>query len=306
MNLASFEWTWHLEWQTPEEFHGHAIKRIIAEERTEYQRSLVVEFFRFGKALIIDGKIQSTIADEFVYHETLVHPLLISLDNPQKVLVLGGGEGATVREVLKHSSVKEVIMVDIDEKVVEFAKKYLVEWHQGAFDDPRVKVVIGDAYDYVMNTKEKFDAVIMDLTDPIKGSPSQRLYTVEFFSRIKNIINENGGFVTQSTSPSFSLETFATIYNTVSKVFENTTYSIVYIPAFDGLWGFTYASRVVNPARLSAKEVDSRLSRRVVGKLRFYDGETHEGMFRVPKYLREAVASVKSVSTLQNPVSVPA
>ncbi len=304
--MPNFEWTWHLEWQTPEEFHAHAIKRIIAEEKTEYQRSLVVEFFRFGKALIIDGKIQSTLADEFIYHETLVHPLLIALNKPERVLVLGGGEGATVREVLKHKSVKEVVMVDIDQKVIEFAKKYLVDWHQGAFDDSRVKVVIGDAYDYVMKTQEKFDAVIMDLTDPVKGSPSQRLYTLEFFARVKDILNEGGGFVTQSTSPSFSLETFATIYNTVSKVFRKTSYGIVYIPAFDGLWGFTFASDATNPAELTAKEVDSRISQRIRGELRFYDGETHEGLFKIPKYLRNTISSVKTISTLQNPVATPA
>ncbi|MGC9105774.1 MAG: polyamine aminopropyltransferase, partial [Thermoprotei archaeon] len=276
-------------------------------ERSEFQKSMIVEFHRFGKALVIDGKIQSTVSDEFIYHETLVHPLLVSLERPpRKVLVLGAGEGATVREVLKHKSVQELVMVDIDKVVIEFAKKYLQEWHQGAFDDPRVKLVIDDAYNYVMNTKDKFDAIIMDLTDPIAGGPSQRLYTQEFFAAVKERLNDGGGFVTQSTSPSFSLETFAIIRNTLKKVFTHVSYGIVYVPAFDGLWGFNYASDSIDPSKLKAEEVDRLIKERITGELKFYDGESHESLFRVPKYLRKAIDSVKGISTLANPVSVPA
>jgi len=301
-----FSWSWQIEWQTPYEFHGHAIKRVIADEVSQYQRSMVVEFYRFGKALIIDGKIQSTVQDEFIYHEALVHPLLLSLNNPSRILILGAGEGATAREVLKYKSVEEVVMVDIDKTVIDFAKRHLQEWHQGSFDDPKVKVVIQDAYDYVVNSREKFDAVIMDLTDPIAGGPSQRLYTLEFFQAVKRIINDDGGFVTQSTSPSFSLETFAVIHNTLRSAFRNVSYGVVYVPAFDGLWGFNYASDAIDPAKLSQEEVEDRIRSRLNGRLRFYDGATHVNMFNVPKYLRETIQAVKGISTLANPVSTPA
>ncbi len=123
-------WHWLIEWQTPYEFHGHEIKRVIAEEKTQYQSVMLVEFTRFGKGLIIDGKVQSTIYDEHVYHESLVHPIGISLDpSPKSVLILGGGEGATLREALKYNSVEKAVMVDLDEKVIEFAKNELKEWH---------------------------------------------------------------------------------------------------------------------------------------------------------------------------------
>ena len=282
-----YEWHWHIEWQTPYEFHGHAITKVIAEEKTPYQRALLVELARFGKALILDGKIQSTITDEFIYHEALVHPLLLSINNPEKILILGGGEGATLREVLKHKTIKNVTMVDIDPVVIDFAKKYLQEWHQGAFDNPKSKLVIEDGYKFIKETKEKFDAVVIDLTDPIKDSPSQMLYTKEFYEEVKRI--SKWGIVTQATSPSFSLETFSIIYNTIKHVFKKVSAGITYVPAFDGLWGFVYASDEVNPAEFSKEEINNRIKERIDGSLRFYDGETHITMFSIPKHIREVL-----------------
>ena len=301
-----YEWHWHIEWQTPYEYHAHAIKKVIAEEKSEYQRILLVELFRFGKSLIIDGKIQSTVSDEYIYHETLVHPLLLSLNNPKDVLILGGGEGATLREVLRHKSVKQAVMVDIDPVVIEFAKKYMQEWHQGSFNDPRTKLVIGDGYKFIKETNQKFDAIILDLTDPIKDSPSQLLYTLEFYRQVKSVLNEGGGIVTQATSPSFSLDTFTVIYNTLRNVFKYTSASIVYVPGFDSLWGFVYASDYTNPASLKADEVNKLIKERIQGELRFYDGETHEMIFSIPKHIRVRLESEKRISTEKEPVAVPA
>ncbi|BFH73393.1 polyamine aminopropyltransferase [Sulfurisphaera javensis] len=299
-----YEWHWHIEWQTPYEFHGHAITKVIAEEKTPYQRALLVELARFGKALILDGKIQSSLADEFIYHEALVHPLLLSLNNPEKVLILGGGEGATLREVLKHKSVKSATMVDIDPVVIDFAKKYLPEWHQGSFDNPRSKLIIKDGYKFIKETKEVYDAIVIDLTDPIKDSPSQLLYTKEFYEDLKKITK--GGIVTQATSPSFSLETFSIIYNTIRQVFKKVSAGIVYVPAFDGLWGFVYASDNVAPTELTKDEVNKRIKERIQGELKFYDGETHYTMFSIPKHIREVIEKEKRISTKENPVAVPA
>ena len=301
-----YEWHWHIEWQTPYEYHAHAIKKVIAEEKSEFQRVLLVELFRFGKSLIIDGKVQSTVSDEYIYHETLVHPLLLSLNSPKDVLILGGGEGATLREVLKHRSVNQAVMVDIDPVVIEFAKKYLQEWHQGSFDDPRTKLIIGDGYKYVKETKERFDAVVLDLTDPIKDSPSQLLYTVEFYKHVKAVLKENGGIVTQATSPSFSLDTFSAIYNTLRNVFKYVSASIAYIPGFDSLWGFVYASDSVNPSSIAGKQIDNLIRERITGELKFYDGETHEMIFSIPKNIRSKLETEKTVSTEKEPVAVPA
>lgn len=298
-------WHWLIEWQTPYEFHGHAITKVIADEKTEYQKILLVEFERFGKGLIIDGKVQSTLYDEYIYHELLVHPLLLSLENPPSdVLILGGGEGATLREVLKYKSVKKVTMVDIDSKVIEFARKYLNEWHQGAFDDPRTNLIIGDGYKFIHETNEKYDAIILDLTDPIKGSTSYKLYTKEFYEDLKSILNNKGGIVTQATSPSFSLEVFVTIYNTIKEVFGKASAAYTYMASYDGLWGFVYGG--VEPAVLSSEEIDKRIRERITGELGFYDGYSHQISFNLPKNIKEQFKRIKRISTEKDPVYVPA
>ncbi len=300
-----YGWSWHLEWQYPCEFHGHLIDRVIEDIKTQYQRIMVAELTRFGKTLIIDGKIQSSVFDEFIYHETLVHPLLLSIKNPKKVIILGGGEGATLREVLRHKLVNEAIMVDIDQSVIDFAKKYLQEWHRGAFDDPRSRIIINDAYNFFDNKNDSYDAVILDLTDPILGNTSYKLYTKEFYEKIKAHINPGGGMVTQATSPSFNTDTFTTIYNTLKHTFQYTVASIVYVPAFDGLWGFVYASDYINPIDLSKEDIDKKIRERINGELRFYDGETHHTIFSIPKYIRQEIIKQDKISTENNPTYIP-
>ncbi|TRM86662.1 polyamine aminopropyltransferase [Sulfolobus sp. C3] len=298
-------WHWLLEWQTPYEFHGHLIDKVLAEEKSEYQHVMLVEFKRFGKGLIIDGKVQSTVYDEHIYHELLVHPLLLSLQNqPKDILILGGGEGATLREVLRYKSVERVVMVDIDEKVIDFAKKYLEEWHKGAFEDKRTQLIIGDGYKFVKETSQKFDAVILDLTDPIKDSTSYMLYTKEFYESLKRILKDGGGIAIQATSPSFSVEVYVTIYNTIKEVFRIASASYTYMASFDGLWGFVYGG--VDPSSLSPAEIDKRIKERINDKLAFYDGYSHEVSFKLPKNILEEFKKTNRISTEVNPVYVPA
>ncbi|EHP69461.1 MAG: polyamine aminopropyltransferase [Metallosphaera yellowstonensis] len=301
-----FGWSWHIEWQSPYEFHGHHIEQVVQDVVTKYQRVMVAYLSRFGKSLIIDGKVQSTVSDEYIYHETLVHPLLITLKAPRDVLILGGGEGATLREVLRHNSIKRAVMVDIDQKVVDFAKQYLKEWHQGAFDDARAEVIIDDARNYVENSQNKFDAVILDLTDPISGNSSYKLYTKEFYESIRKILRPGGGVVTQATSPSFSLETFSGIFNTFRNVFPHVSASVTYVPSFDGLWGFVYGTEESSPNLLTPAQVDDRLRDRVTVSLKFYDGETHSALFNIPKHIRDRILNETRVSTEQTPITVPA
>ncbi|EZQ03027.1 MULTISPECIES: polyamine aminopropyltransferase [Acidianus] len=306
LTFSNFGWSWHIEWQASSEFHGHLIDHVIVDIKSPFQRIMVAELSRFGKTLIIDGKIQSTVQDEFIYHETLVHPLLLGLDKIEKVLILGGGEGATLREVLKYKDVKSVTMVDIDKSVIDFAKQYLQEWHQGAFDDKRTRLVISDAYNFVRDEKEIYDAIILDLTDPIKGNTSYMLYTEEFYQLIKSRLSPGGGMVTQATSPSFSLETFTAIFNTIRQVFKFVSASIVHIPSFDGLWGFVYASDKGSPTIFDKDQLEKRIKERINGELRFFDGETNNTLFNIPKHIRKIMQNEKRKSTMENPIYVPA
>lgn len=304
--METYRWNWIIEWGTPWSAHMFAVKKHIFHGRSDYQEIQVLEYEELGKALVLDGKTQSTLADEYVYHEALVHPAMLLHGNPRKVLILGGGEGATAREVLRFRTVQRVVMVDIDPLVIEVAKKYLPEWHQGAFDDPRLELIIGDGLEYVMNNEEKFDVIIADLADPLEAGPAYKLYVKEFYEAIKKRLDEGGVFVTQSTSPSIMPYTFAVIYNTIKSVFKYARYYAVYIKGFDSIWGFTLASDSKDPAALTREKVDDLLSSLVKGENRFYDGESHVHMFSVPRHIREEISRVKDIATLDKPVFTPA
>jgi Spermidine synthase len=299
-----YNWSWHIEWQTPYEFHGHGITKILFDRQTKFQRIILAEMNRFGKTLIIDGKIQSSLEDEYIYHESLVHPLLLSLEKASNVLILGGGEGATLREVLRHRDVKKVTMVDIDSTVIDIAKQYMPEWHAGAFEDPRTKLLIDDGYNYLRRSEEQFDAIILDLTDPIKESTSYKLYTIEFYNLIKSKLSDGGGMVTQATSPSFSSEVFSVINNTCRTSLGNSYPYMTYIPAFDGLWGFVMAFKGKKGPLMG--NVDDEIRKKITGELRHYDGLTHSSMFNLPKTLRKGLEMERKISSESDPVTVPA
>jgi spermidine synthase len=283
------------------------VKKVYAFGRTKYQTYLVVEFDDLGKALVIDGKTQSAVVDEHVYHESLVQPAMVAHGSPRSVLILGGGEGATAREVLKFPSVNRVVMVDIDEEIVNACKELLPEWHRGAFDDPRLKLVIDDAEHYVNTTSEKFDVIIADLVDPEEGGPAWRLYTKEFYELLKSRLNRGGVFVTQATSPTLTSKVHATIFNTVKAVFRHAISYYVYIRSFEGLWGFVMGSDDANLEALrDMNDVDSRLASMGVKGNRFYDSESHQSMFHAPRNVRDILASYHEVSTLSNPIYLPA
>jgi spermidine synthase len=283
------------------------VKKVYAFGRTKYQTYLVVEFDDLGKALVIDGKTQSAVVDEHVYHESLVQPAMVAHGSPRSVLILGGGEGATAREVLKFPSVNMVVMVDIDEEIVNACKELLPEWHRGAFDDPRLKLVIDDAEHYVNTTSEKFDVIIADLVDPEEGGPAWRLYTKEFYELLKSRLNRGGVFVTQATSPTLTSKVHATIFNTVKAAFRHAISYYVYIRSFEGLWGFVMGSDDANLEALrDMNDVDSRLASMGVKGNRFYDSESHQSMFHAPRNVRDILASYHEVSTLSNPIYLPA
>ncbi|WP_243671364.1 hypothetical protein [Vulcanisaeta sp. JCM 16161] len=182
----SKEGTWFIEFNTPFSYHVRGIRRVLYSGVTKYQRIAIVEFEDLGKALVLDGKIQSSLYDEFVYHESLVHPAMITHPHPRKVLILGGGEGATAREVLKHRGVEEVIMVDIDDEVIRLVKEYLPEMSQGAFDNPKLKLILQDGRKFLEESRDRYDVIVLDLTDPLEGGPSYLLYTIEFYSIVKD------------------------------------------------------------------------------------------------------------------------
>jgi len=292
---------WVNEYMTPWDIYSHGIISVLAHKRTNFQEMYIVESGSSGKALVLDGKWQSCTADEFLYHEPLVHPALLHHGNPRRVLVLGGGEGATVREALRWHSVAKVVMVDIDGDVVEACREHLEEMHQGAMDDPRAEVVIGDALEYLGTTAE-WDVIISDLSDPIEEGPSFRLFTKEYFEQVRGALHPDGYFVVQAgpVSP-IEVKLHARLYNTVATVFEHVHSYASYVPTYGAPWGFLLASdnpieTLPDPAR-----IDAQLAEATTGGFRMLDGRTLLGSLQTILHVRQAIASETRVYTLDDP-----
>ena len=264
-------------------FMTFKVKRLLALKRSRYQEIVVADIEDFGRSLILDNYIQSSEVDEYIYHESLVHPAMVAHPNPRKVLIIGGGEGATLREVLKHECVEKAVMVDIDREVVEMARKYLEKWHQGAFDDPRAEVVIADGLKYVREVKEKFDVIVLDLTDPYGIEISKKLYSEEFYRAIYNILTDEGLMVTQAGSSFFFEKVYDYVLRSVKSVFPIVVEYNVWVPVFGYANNFIIGSKKYNPLKLGVEEVDNILAKRGV-KTRFYNGKTHVALMYTPIY----------------------
>jgi len=298
-------WRWLIEWQTPYEGHAFAVKRVLYSGRTKYQQVDIVELYGYGKCLFLDGKLQSSLSDEWIYHEALVHPAMLTHPEPRRVLIVGGGEGATLREVLKHDCVEEVFMVDLDEEVVKLCMKYLPEWHRGSFEDPRVRLFFKDGREFLSECHRTFDVVIVDLTDPVPSTPSVRLYTREFYEAVKSRLSEDGVMVTQATSVHYSRKNFAIICSTLRSVFPIVRPYSAYVPSFVTPWGFALASNKHDPLSLTESEIERRLSK-VSGELLFYEPRIHAALFTLPRYLLELIENERSVATDEKPIYMPA
>ena len=189
---APAQYKWFFETTTPVEGHMHAIARTITTRQTKFQFMEIMETLSYGKCLVLDGRIQSSQADEFIYHELLVQPGLLAHPRPERAMVIGGGEGATVREILRHRSITECLMVDIDGEVVDECKKHLPEMHQGAFDDPRTRLLHEDARAYLEKTSDRFDLIVVDLVEPLEEGPACLLFTKEFYTLIRDRLTDRG------------------------------------------------------------------------------------------------------------------
>ncbi len=296
---------WFYDRYTPSEVHAHRAGRVIAKTTTKFQDVTIQEFEHLGRVLILDGKIQSAEVDEYIYHELLVHPAMLAHPKPRRVLLCGGGEGAPLREILRHPSVESVIMVDIDADLVALCKEHLPGWHAGAFDNPRVGVRHGDARAFIEETGDRFDVIINDITDPVEGGPSKLLFTKEFYTAAARVLTPGGIFVTQAIGVHYDANDrlHAMIHQTARRIFQHVRSYCDYVLSFDYPWAFVAGSREPVWDRLDAVEVDRRLRERGI-TTRFYDGETHERVTSLPKPLRKLIAGETSIITDNEPLVV--
>ncbi|NPB04359.1 MAG: polyamine aminopropyltransferase [Thermotogae bacterium] len=293
------EGTWYLEKHTEDLLFLHKIKRHIYHGKTAYQKVDIVEVEVFGKALFLDGKIQSAQIDEAIYHEALVHPAMLTHPDPKKVIILGGGEGATLREALRHP-IERATMVDIDEQLVKLCEAYLPEWHAGAFYDERSKLIFADARSFLENSDETYDVVISDLTEPLEGGPSVMLFTKEFYTTVYKRLSEDGVLVVQSASADPYYNQFVRdVYVTLKEIFPVVRVYHAPIFSFQMDWAFTLASKGRDPKHIPLQEIERRISD-FASSLFFYTPQLHGALFELPKFLQDALSSGR-VITDENP-----
>lgn len=279
------------------------VKEILAQGKSKFQDYAVLDTVPFGRILVLDGVIQSADFDEWMYHESFVIPALCSVKKPRKVLVLGGGEGSMLREVLRHPSVEKAIMVDIDEEVVGVCKEHLPQQHAGAFDDPRSTVIYDDARAWLeAQTDLNYDVILVDLTEPLDEGPSFKLFTKEFYELIKNSLAPGGVMALQAGSIRLGFSwAYAKVIHTLDHVFDHTIPYATWITSFAEQWGFCVAGGP-ELAKLTPEHIDLTLKDRNIDP-KYLDGTAFIGLTHLPLYVRKEIAETTEIATDAKPLS---
>ncbi len=277
-----------LESLSPHAAYGLRVNRRLETIRSPYQLVEVFETSQFGRLFRLDGCYMTSEGDEFFYHEPMVHPAAITHGAPTSALVIGGGDGGSSEELLKYPSMRRVVMAELDAVVIDVARKHLSEVHRGVFDDPRLEVRIGDAWDLVAGMDETFDLVVLDLTDP--ETPAERLYTGEFFAALKRVLAPGGAISLHIGSPIYRPETVTRLVGLLREHFRHVRPMGNYVPLYGCYWGFAMASDALDPLALEPAQVDSRIETNRLHSLSYYNGDTHRALFALPNYFRRLVA----------------
>lgn len=264
-----------------------SVDRMLHEVRTEHQHLVIFENARMGRVMALDGVIQTTEADEFIYHEMLTHVPILAHGAAKRVLIIGGGDGGMLREVSKHASVEHITMVEIDGTVVDMCKEFLPNHSQGAFDDARLNLVIDDGMRFVATTTEKFDVIISDSTDPI--GPGEVLFSENFYQACHRCLNEGGVLVTQNGTPFMQLDTVRNTAGRMNGLFADWHFYQAAVPTYIG-GSMTFAWGSTNPAlrRVDVATLAQRFAASGI-QTRYYNPAIHQGAFALPQYVLQAI-----------------
>jgi|TARA_R110000737_G_scaffold161270_2_gene189168 spermidine synthase len=262
---------------------------VFYDVQSPFQRVRILESYKYGKMLALDDMVMTTIDDEFHYHEMISHPSMFTHGNVKNVLVIGGGDGGTVREILRHDSVEKVTMVEIDGEVIKSCKEFLPEI-AAEFDNPKLELIVDDGIAYVKNAKQDFyDLIIVDGSDPV--GPAEGLFSTEFYKNCYNALNSTGILVAQGESPKFNEKAFSELNQTLQGIFgkENAPISLFFVPTYPtGMWSFQYGLKGdKHPKKITnQEEIDAFVSSK---GLRYYNSDIHTGSFATPNFVKEMV-----------------
>ncbi|MDR1530057.1 MAG: polyamine aminopropyltransferase [Burkholderiales bacterium] len=242
----------------------------------------------FGMLFRLDGHFMTSEKDEFFYHENLVHLAAVTHEKPKTALIVGGGDGGSAEELLKHPSIERITLVEIDASVVDISRRYLKRVHHGSLDHPKLALKVEDGFAYIKNSDEQFDLIILDLTDP--GGPSTLLYTPEFYQACARRLTPDGIMTLHIASP---IAHPAQIRNTITQLrgaFPRVAPFLTTVPLYGGMWMMAFCSNGADPHTLSADDVERRLKEREIGDLQYYNGEMHRAALALPNFVRAIIA----------------
>jgi len=273
-----------IEIDDPFDHFAYRVKSIVVSAQTPFQQIVIADTYNYGLAFFIDGKIQSAFDDEALYHEMLVQPAMLIHPNPRSVLIVGGGEGATLREVLAHNSVRAVTMVDIDQEAVELCRQFLPSWSRGAFEDGRARLVFTDGRKFIEETDEIYDVVIIDVVDMLADGPAFRLYTRQFYEHLRKRLRPDAIVMIQGLEFSFSThKQHVALVRTLRTLFPEVHSAQVTVPSFLGTWGIIMASDWASPRNWTADKIDQLIEQRLG-----HDWMDHlNGEFMIASYAKD-------------------
>jgi spermidine synthase len=262
-------------------------RATLARFRSPFQDVEVHDSAAFGKLFRLDGHFMTSERDEFFYHENLVHIAALAHPAPARALIVGGGDGGSAEELLKHPSMSAVTIAEIDAAVVDVARTHLVNVHHGAFDDPRVALAIGDGFRFVHESREQHDLIVLDLTDP--GGPSAALYTPAFYAACAARLTAEGAMTMHVGSPVAHPQRVGDTIADLRAAFTHVTPYLTSIPLYGGLWMMACCSQALEPRRHTAATVDARIAERAIDRLQYINGDTYVAALALPNFVRALV-----------------
>jgi len=273
------------EWLNPDSGWFTRAGQRLEKFRSRFQEIEVYDTPDFGRLFRLDGSFMSSERDEFFYHENLIHLAAITHPEPKSALIIGGGDGGSAKELLKHPSIDKIVLAELDERVLAISRQYLQAVHRGALDHPKVEIHITDGLTYVRDCRDTFDLIVFDLTDP--GGPSAPLYSTEFYAACQARLAPGGALMLHVGAPVAQALRFRDTIRTLRTVFRVVRPYTLHIPLYGALWGMACAADSLDPLHLPAAQVDSRLRERGIADLRYYNGDTHQAVLAQPNFMRK-------------------
>lgn len=269
---------WFSEDQTKDLRISLRVKEILYNEKSDFQRIMVLDTFEYGRVLTLDNVIQASERDEFIYHEMITHVGLVTHPNPRRVLVIGGGDGGSIREIMKHKKVEKAVHVEIDEKVIEASKKCLPTFSSG-FKDPRVEIRVGDGIKHVAERKNTYDVIIIDSTDPV--GPAVGLFNEDFYRNVYDALKEDGLLIAQTESPFFNQDLVKKVQTALADIFPIARLYTCTIPSYPGgFWCFSLGSKKYDPLKVKPEDIPDL-------DTKWYNPAIHHSSFILPPFVKE-------------------